>query len=99
MAIAKMMFESESLIPDEQSEEHLKSYVQKLLDNKHKYFGNARTIRKIVTETIRRQNLRMAATPAAERTPEMIHQVVFADISGFQLMEEETDSRKGIGFR
>ncbi|MEO1514863.1 MAG: AAA family ATPase [Bacteroidota bacterium] len=99
MAIARMMFEAESLQLDEQADAHLQSYVGKLLNNKHKYFGNARTIRKIVGETVRRQNLRMAAIPADERTTELIATVILDDISGFQLMEEEIEPRKGIGFR
>ncbi|MEM9919233.1 MAG: AAA family ATPase [Bacteroidota bacterium] len=99
LSIADMMFEAESLELTPEAKEHLQRYVQKLLDNKHKYFGNARTIRKIVGETIRRQNLRMAATSSKDRTPELIRTVILDDISGFQLMEEEIEPRKGIGFR
>ncbi|MEM9823663.1 MAG: AAA family ATPase, partial [Bacteroidota bacterium] len=98
-AIAKLMFKSEQLELDGAAADHLEAYIKKLLNNKHKYFGNARTIRKIVSETIRRQHLRMAAIPTDQRTEALIKQVTLADISSFQLMEEELEERKGIGFR
>ncbi|MEM1319832.1 MAG: AAA family ATPase [Bacteroidota bacterium] len=98
-SIAQMMFEGEELILEQEAQKHLSEYIDKLLLNKHKYFGNARTIRKIVGETIRRQNLRMAEMPTAERSSELTSRITLADISGFQLIEEEAEPRKGIGFR
>lgn len=40
--------------------EHLGNYFQFLFDYRDKYFGNARTVRQIVQEVIKNQNLRMA---------------------------------------
>ena len=97
--IAEILFEKEDLTLTPEAETHLKSYIEKLLSNKHKYFGNARTIRKIIQETIRRQNLRMADIPAAKRTRELIHKVELEDISGFAIMEEDIEPKRGIGFR
>ena len=99
ISIAKMMFEKEELELDAEALQHLESYIEKLLSNKHKYFGNARTIRKIVNETIKRQNLRMAGMDPKDRKPEMISTVALDDISGFQLLEEDSSEKKGIGFR
>jgi len=99
LEIAKMMFEKEDLILSIKAEEHLNAYIEKLLDNKHKYFGNARTVRKIIEETIRRQNLRMADIPAAKRNRELIHKIELEDISGFVIMEEDIEPKRGIGFR
>lgn len=99
LSIAELMFKAEELSLEEAAKTHLQAYIQKLLSNKHKYFGNARTIRKIVSETIRRQHLRMAEIAAADRTPQLIQQVTLTDISSFQLMEEELEEKKGIGFR
>ena len=98
-AIAKMMFDKDSLYLEEEAESYLSKYIQKLLDNKHKYFGNARTIRKIVEKSIRRQNLRMAAIPAAQRTKDLIQTVKKEDISDSNLMEADLDGKKAIGFR
>lgn len=94
--IARIMFESEGLVMDQDADDFMLNYIERLLDTKHKYFGNARTIRKIVGETVRKQNLRMAEIPSDQRTEEMVGQITLADVSGFQIMEEE--SRKGIGF-
>ena len=97
--IARMMFKSEELMLDKHAAKHLEEYVQKLIDNKHKYFGNARTIRKIVRETIRRQNLRMAELSPDNRSSKLIKTIIFEDISNFHLVEEESQTRKEIGFR
>jgi SpoVK/Ycf46/Vps4 family AAA+-type ATPase len=99
LEIGKILFEKENLSLEPDAVTHLKSYIAKLLDNKHKYFGNARTVRKIVQETIRRQNLRMADIPSANRTRELIHTIKLEDISGFAIMEEDIEPKRGIGFR
>ncbi|MEM8907996.1 MAG: AAA family ATPase, partial [Bacteroidota bacterium] len=97
LSIAQLMFKAEALQLDEAAQQHLEAYIHKLLSNKHRYFGNARTIRKIVSETIRRQHLRMAEIPAAQRTSTLIQQITLEDISSFQLMEELPEEKKGIG--
>ncbi len=99
LSISQMMFTAEGLKMEPEAEAHLVLYIEKLLSRKHKYFGNARTIRKIVQETIRRQNLRMANIAPEERLPEIINQVTLADISSFELMESDVEEKQGIGFR
>ena len=100
LQIAKIMFDAEDLMLTPQAHEHLEQYIKKLLENKHKYFGNARTIRKIVEESIRRQNLRMADIPARKRSREQIQSILLEDVSGFSILEEEVDEpQQGIGFR
>ena len=94
-----MMYEKEELYLEEKAEAYLGEYIQKLLDNKHKYFGNARTVRKIVEETIRKQHLRMADLPPKKRNQKLIQTIKVEDISGFQLMEEDIEPQRGIGFR
>lgn len=99
LLIAKMMLDKEELKLDDEAENHMKQYINKLIDSKHKYFGNARTIRKIVTEAIKRQNLRMADVPHNDRDWMLIHTIHRSDVSGFKLMEQTEDKRRGIGFR
>ncbi len=96
--IAETMFDDENLKMDAAAKEHIFNYVQKMLNNKHKYFGNARTVRKIVAEAIRKQNLRLASLSSAERSPEMIRLVTFDDVKDFALLEQAEEPRKGIGF-
>ena len=97
--IAEMIFETEELEMNTEAENYLKEHIASLLEKKHKYFGNARTIRKIVSETIRRQNLRMADMPADQRTPNMMKIVLKEDLSDFKIIEAEDDEKRGIGFR
>lgn len=98
MEIAKMMFDKEDLKMDEASYQHLTHYINGLLANRHKYFGNARTIRKIVQQAIRNQNLRMAAIGKDHRTEAMIETITMDDVKHFDLMEND---RQGgaIGFK
>ncbi len=58
--IALVMLDFEDLKLNKKANEVLKKYINSLIGNKHKYFGNARTIRKIVAEIVKNQNLRMA---------------------------------------
>lgn len=98
MEIAVAMFESENLYLSEAAAEHLLKYVDILLEHKHKYFGNARTMRKVVKEVTRRQNLRLAAMPNDQRTHEMVKTIAVEDLENFKLLEQDEDQRKGIGF-
>lgn len=98
MEIALLMFGVEELTLEPEAQEYLRQYLEKLLANKHKYFGNARTIRKIVGETTRKQNLRMASIDKADRTPELMSTVTVVDFEQFKLLEADQESR-GIGFR
>ncbi|MFK7806410.1 MAG: AAA family ATPase [Saprospiraceae bacterium] len=97
--IADMMFEDEDLILEADAKKHLVSYIEEMIDKKHKYFGNARTIRKIVKEAVRRQNLRMADLDPKERKAELVNKVTLADVTDFKLVESDLPERKGIGFR
>lgn len=96
LEIAEMMFDQEDLQLSTEVKDTLKKYIDKLLQNKHKYFGNARTIRKIVAEAIKRQHLRMADIPADKRSSDMMYQITLEDVAEFNLMEE--DIKPGIGF-
>ncbi|MCH2024012.1 MAG: AAA family ATPase [Saprospiraceae bacterium] len=101
MNIAKVMFENENLILNDASKEHLEKYINRMLEHKHKYFGNARSIRKVVKEISRRQNLRLAELSSQERTSDMMKLVTLDDFDDFKLIEQDDDDqpRKGIGFR
>lgn len=101
MEIAQVMFDAENLFLDVESRNHLQKYIDRMLEHKHKYFGNARSIRKVVKEIARRQNLRLAEMPSNKRTSDMMRMVIIEDFKDFKLIEQgENDMpRKGIGFR
>jgi SpoVK/Ycf46/Vps4 family AAA+-type ATPase len=98
--ITEDMLEQENLYADDQAKQLIRSYIQKLLAHKHRYFGNARTIRKFTKEVARRQNLRLAAMAADQRTHEMVKTVCIEDIEGIKLLEqEEGPKQSSIGFK
>ncbi|MEO1437787.1 MAG: stage V sporulation protein K, partial [Bacteroidota bacterium] len=95
--IAQDMAEYEGLEFHPDALAHLESYISRMLKNKHKYFGNARTVRKIVDEAMRKQNLRMADMPADQRTPDTMRTILMQDIEEFKLVEQD-NQRRSIGF-
>lgn len=95
--IAQILIEKEELELDDAAKMHLMTYIDKLVKTKHKYFGNARTIRKIVSQIIQKQHLRMARLSADERTESVIKLITFEDVQEFNLLEKEV--KEGIGFK
>jgi SpoVK/Ycf46/Vps4 family AAA+-type ATPase len=93
--IAAELFKKEELVPDNEAIEHIKKYLQNLYDSRDKFFGNGRTVRNMVNECVRNQHLRLAAIPSAERTPEMLSTLTYADVKEFEV--KDTGTR--LGFR
>jgi SpoVK/Ycf46/Vps4 family AAA+-type ATPase len=87
----------EGLTPNLEAEEHLKKYFDYIFDKKDKYFGNARTVRKVVTEAIKNQHLRLASIPAAERTREMLDMLTLEDVKEF--VTQDAGSGRTLGFQ
>jgi hypothetical protein len=95
--ICVKMFKAEDLTPDKQAEEHLKKYIKSLYKARDKYFGNARTVRKIVAEGVRKQNLRMASVPARKRSVEAVKTLTFQDVKDIEV-NKALGSSGSIGF-
>ncbi|MBN1637898.1 MAG: AAA family ATPase [Ignavibacteriales bacterium] len=98
--IAIYMFGTYKLNPDEGTLQHLKEYFKFRCDNRDKFFGNARVVRKIVQEAVKNQNLRMASIPADKRTEKVLNTVTVDDVMEFQPSSEEllTKKQRQIGF-
>ncbi len=97
MEIAVHLFAEESLVMHPDAVQHLQQYFNECYAARDKYFGNARSVRQAVESSITRQNLRLASVPAMERTPEMIQQVLLADVSHLEI--QVSQKGPGIGFR
>jgi SpoVK/Ycf46/Vps4 family AAA+-type ATPase len=99
--ISEDMFETNDLYMDEEAKILVRTHIETLLSHKHKYFGNARTIRKIVEEVVRRQNLRLANIQAENRTQDMVKTINADDVKNFNLIEQDDNGNKrtGIGFK
>lgn len=98
--IAKKMFRDEGFKVAKKGEEFLKEYFRSLYISRDKYFGNARTIRKIVSEAIKNQNLRLSDLPAEERKKGQSQIITYDDLVPVATMQEgESFKKKTIGYR
>jgi SpoVK/Ycf46/Vps4 family AAA+-type ATPase len=98
--IAHIMLAEHSLMPTPEAEAHLKAYLGFLYEYRDKYFGNARTVRTVVQEAVKNQNLRLAALPVEARDATSIHLLTYEDVASFRLDKGETAfAKKTIGFR
>ncbi len=95
--ICLQMLKKEGLTPDKEAEKHLITYINKLYKTRDKYFGNARTIRKITEEAVKNQNLRMAEIPARERSASDIKTLTYSDVKNIEV-NKTLGSAETIGF-
>ncbi len=96
-SIASNMFMAERLVTDADAEVHLRKYLNLLYDRRDKYFGNARSVRKIISQAIKNQHLRMSMIDKKLRTAEMLATIMLEDLKDFNL-DEDAGSGKRIGF-
>lgn len=99
-SIATAMLLVENIQPDEEATEHIKNYLQSIIEEKDKYFGNARTVRKMVEEAIKNQHLRLAQVPAKKRTEVMLRTLTLEDVTEFEAQNVARKSNRiGFGFK
>lgn len=98
--IALLMFSEKGLVPTPEAETHLERYLKFIYEYRDKYFGNARTVRSLVLEAVKNQNLRIAGLSRQERNHTSLHLLTAEDLSSFKLDKEGfLFSKKTIGFR
>jgi len=73
--------------------------MDKLYADRDKYFGNGRSVRKVVEQAIRNQHLRMSEVAFTERTTKMIHTLKPEDFKDLALEKTKVTKKGGIGFR
>ncbi len=95
--IAVKMLNQRGLYPDSAAEDLLKSQIINIWKRRDKYFGNARSIRRIAEQAVRNQNLRMADTDPALRTEEMQQVLQTEDLQKIDT-EGNVQKSSGIGF-
>ena len=95
-----LMLEEKGLVPSPDAEMHLKKYLTFIYDLRDKYFGNARTIRSIVEEAVKNQNLRLAALSLEERALNSSQLLTMDDVQHLRLDKKDLIfERQRIGFR
>lgn len=95
--IAQSMLAGAEISLTDEAGGYLKNYLLYLCQARNQYFGNARSVRKIVDRIVIRQNLRMASLDPSQRTEEMIHQAILDDLSEFHI--DPRPAGGSIGFR
>jgi len=100
LEIALFMFQQENYRVDEHAREHLGKYMAFLYQFRDKYFGNARTVRQIILDTIKNQNLRIAQNADRVGNPEDLHTISLDDVATFTFDKGKLSvyQRRGIGF-
>jgi SpoVK/Ycf46/Vps4 family AAA+-type ATPase len=96
--IMQSMLTAEGLSADKAATEFLQNYLDKVLLHRDKYFGNGRTVRKIVEKAVKNQHLRLAQLPPEKRKPVVMRKLTLADVKEFNT-DEMMDKTAGIGFR
>ena len=98
--IAVSMIEEEGYKLSSKAAGLLNNIMTDLYSKRDKYFGNARTVRKIILEIIKNQNLRISNIPVSERKKGQFNNILpedFSTVGGIQ--EAEIIIKKTIGFR
>lgn len=96
LEIALFMFRQEEYRVAEDAREYLGRYLAFLHQYRDKFFGNARTVRQVVLEAIKNQNLRVSADP--DKKDQM--DIVLNDVATFTFDKDKlvVYQRRGIGF-
>lgn len=98
--IALFMFDEKGILPSPDAENHLKKYLHFVHEYRDRYFGNARTVRRIVEEAIKNQNLRLSECPPENRSNNSVALLELIDVENFKLDTEHLNfNRSSIGFR
>jgi SpoVK/Ycf46/Vps4 family AAA+-type ATPase len=98
--IAISMIESEGYRLSPKAMGLLNGIMKDLYIKRDKYFGNARTVRKIILEVIKNQNLRISAVALSERKKGQFNLILPEDLSTIAgIQEAEIIHKKTIGFR
>ncbi|MDG1296056.1 MAG: AAA family ATPase [Saprospiraceae bacterium] len=98
--IAQFMLKEKGLNLKANVQPVIQGYLQKLYDQRDKYFGNARTVRKVVDELVRIYNMRLAYMIENGKEVGAREGITVEDLK--QLIsskETEIYKPKGIGFR
>jgi SpoVK/Ycf46/Vps4 family AAA+-type ATPase len=97
--IAVKMLAGNNIVADEKASEHLMAYFSSLHQNKNKFFGNARNVRKVIEEVIKNQHLRLAKLEVSQRSTDMIHSIYLEDVEEFKVEDNPNAGKRNIGFK
>ncbi len=99
LQIAESMFKERSARLAPAAAKHLEAYLRFLHKYRDNFFGNARSVRKIVIDILKRHDLRRAELPNDQKSNAKTVKVLKADVEHLKLDTKELSiQRKRIGF-
>ncbi len=98
--IALFMLQEKGMRIDTEAEAFLLDYMNFIYEYRDKYFGNARTVRGIVNDAVKNQNLRLAALSKSVRKKIEQDLIILEDMKTFTKDKESAIfTKKSIGFK
>lgn len=95
--IAQLMFQEHKLTLNKEAKSYLKTYLEFLYSFRDKYFGNARTVRKVVGDIKKAHDLRLSTLKAM---PANFNQIILKDVKVMKMDKNELHfTRSSIGFK
>ncbi len=99
LEIAMDMFDEEKVKVTPKAKAYLKKYFQYIHERRDQYFGNARTVRNVVTEAIKMQNIRLSNLPPTKRKTATANKLLLVDVESFTLNNDnDIFQKKSMGF-
>ncbi len=97
--IAEKMVKDQKMRLTSKASKKLKEILLEIYKFRDKYFGNARTVRKIVLELIKHQNLRFATMDIGAKSKQSEMQITYEDVLQLDILsEKDAFNQQGIGF-
>lgn len=88
-----------NITADTDAAAYLKKYIEFIYKTRDKYFGNGRSVRKVIEEAVRNQHLRLSELPKAKQTKKAISTLTLEDVEEFSTEIKPGTPGGGIGFR
>ena len=100
LEIALDMLEEEKVKIAPKAKTYLKEYFNYIHKRRDKYFGNARTVRNLITEAIKIQNIRLSNLPVEKRKSTAVNKLLLVDVQSFALNnDDDIFQKKSMGFK
>jgi hypothetical protein len=98
LTIAEQMFAANGLLLQPEARTVLAEKLSQLESSRDQFFGNGRTVRRIVEGTVKQHNLRMATLAPEARTPAVLASIEVAELQAALADLGAENPTTGIGF-